>query len=172
MVLLPALRPLRLLRVLSARHLLLRGSQKSLYLQAAQVVPAAAALLVLLSAVAMLDAERRSPDANLTSLGDALWWASTTITTVGYGDRYPVTGTGRLVARRLDGRRHRLCWAWVTASVASWFIEQTEDIRDPDRPIGGVRQAALAGRGCARGVHGLETIKPHATTRVGTALRC
>jgi voltage-gated potassium channel len=42
-------------------------------------------------------AERRSPDANIKTASDAIWWAFVTITTVGYGDRYPVTNAGRIV---------------------------------------------------------------------------
>ena len=45
----------------------------------------------------VLRAESSSPSANITTAGDALWWAYVTITTVGYGDQYPVTGAGRLV---------------------------------------------------------------------------
>ena len=37
---------------------------------------------------------------NIDTFGDAIWWAVTTMTTVGYGDRFSVTGTGRLVAMR------------------------------------------------------------------------
>ena len=46
----------------------------------------------------MLQAESRSPDANITTGQEALWWALVTITTVGYGDFFPVTGPGRLIA--------------------------------------------------------------------------
>jgi voltage-gated potassium channel Kch len=47
--------------------------------------------------LAVLSAEKSSPNANITNASDAIWWAYVTITTVGYGDRYPVTNAGRIV---------------------------------------------------------------------------
>jgi voltage-gated potassium channel Kch len=47
--------------------------------------------------LAVLSAERSSPNANITNASDAIWWAYVTITTVGYGDQFPVTNAGRFV---------------------------------------------------------------------------
>jgi voltage-gated potassium channel len=60
-------------------------------------VAGGASLLAFCAALAVLDVERSSADANIADLGDAIWWAVTTMTTVGYGYHYPVTGIGRLV---------------------------------------------------------------------------
>jgi len=53
-------------------------------------------IVLTISSTLVLQFESKSPDANITTGGDALWWAVVTITTVGYGDKYPVTPGGRL----------------------------------------------------------------------------
>lgn len=78
-----------------------------------------------LGALAILDAEQSADDANIVTLGDALWWATTTVTTVGYGDRFPVTTEGRFVALALMLVGIALIGS-VTAAVAAWFISQVE----------------------------------------------
>ena len=82
-----------------------------------------AVLLVFCGALAMLDAERNDADAQIRTFGDALWWAVTTILTIGYGDRVPVTTEGRFVAVGLMISGVLLFGA-VTASFATWLIDR------------------------------------------------
>ena len=55
-------------------------------------------LVLQFGSLAMLDLEQDAPDANITTASDALWYTIVTISTVGYGDQYPVTNPGRLWA--------------------------------------------------------------------------
>ncbi|MBW3697162.1 ion transporter [Vibrio sp. T187] len=55
-------------------------------------------VLLTLGAGTVLVIEGKDPGANITTGQDALWWAFVTISTVGYGDHYPVTMAGKLVA--------------------------------------------------------------------------
>ena len=55
-------------------------------------------LLVMFCSIGILIFEQQDPNANIKTAGDAIWWAVSTITTVGYGDVYPVTPEGRILA--------------------------------------------------------------------------
>jgi voltage-gated potassium channel len=122
-VVLPMLRPLRVLRVFTAGQVLFRRGAG--LARSGQAVVLAAGLLVFIGGLAALDAERGAAEASITSFGDALWWAMTTVTTVGYGDLYPVTTLGRLVAVSLMVVGVSLV-GLVTATVAGWFLAQGE----------------------------------------------
>lgn len=121
-VLLPALRPLRLLRLLSLGQMLARRGTAAIVADVSRFVAGAAVLLVFVSAVLVLDSERDAHGANIRTFGDAVWWSCTTITTVGYGDRYPVTVEGRAVAVALMVTGVALLGI-LTASIAAWFVQ-------------------------------------------------
>ena len=55
-------------------------------------------LVLTVASVLVLQFESKAPNANITTGGDALWYSIVTITTVGYGDFYPVTTAGRVTA--------------------------------------------------------------------------
>ncbi len=129
LIVLPLLRPLRLLRLLALARILNRSAAGSLVGQVSTYVVGTAVMAVGLGALAILDSEQGEADANITSFGDALWWASTTVTTVGYGDHYPVTTEGRFIAVGLMIVGIALVGA-ITASVAAWMVSHVEQRSD------------------------------------------
>jgi len=120
---LPLLRPLRLLRLVPLLRVLNRRAATTLRGRVAVYVAGGSALIAFCGALAVLDAERANPEANITTFGDAAWWAVTTMTTVGYADRFPSTGVGRLAAVGLMVAGIALLGT-VTATLASWLVEQ------------------------------------------------
>jgi voltage-gated potassium channel len=83
----------------------------------------AAGVLVLNGAIIVYLFERHAPGSNIHTLRDAVWWSFVTVTTVGYGDFYPVTTGGRITACFVMGTG-LLTLAVVTAQVASSFVAQ------------------------------------------------
>jgi voltage-gated potassium channel len=109
----------------------------------------AATVLVLNGAVAVYFYERHAQGSNIHTLRDSIWWAVTTVTTVGYGDFFPVTGLGQITASFIMAIGI-LTLAVVTAQVSSSFVEQgarrrTTDGERPPNP-GDVTLADLAQR--------------------------
>ena len=114
------LRVFRVLRGLRAtKHLatlVLRRRVESTFLAVSLV----ALLLIIFSSIAVLHFEM-NPDSNIKTAEDAIWWAFSTITTVGYGDRYPVTSEGRSVAVILMCAGVGL-FGTFSGFLAAWFI--------------------------------------------------
>jgi voltage-gated potassium channel len=79
-----------------------------------------AGLLIVTCSIAVLHFET-TRDANIKSAEDALWWAFATVTTVGYGDRYPLTSEGRVVAAILMCAGVGL-FGTLSGFLASWFL--------------------------------------------------
>jgi voltage-gated potassium channel len=82
--------------------------------------------LLFLGAWLVMLFESNAPGSNIHTYKDALWWAVVTVTTVGYGDRYPVTEGGRLVATVLMFVGIGLIGV-LTATVASFFMQEHTD---------------------------------------------
>ena len=129
-VVVPVLRPLRLARLARVARFARAGalagsatrrSRDRLHVDVAVQVVTVAVIIVFIGAVGILDVERNARGSNIHSFGDALWWALSTVTTVGYGDRYPVTGQGRLIAAAVMLTGIAVLGV-VTASVAGWFV--------------------------------------------------
>ena len=86
---------IRFIRVIKKLNTLTSGTSLNEKLLA---LPGVALVMVFFSTMLMVAVERSAPNATIKSGGDALWWALTTVTTVGYGDTYPVTTEGRIIA--------------------------------------------------------------------------
>ena len=129
LVLLPLIRPLRLLRLIAVVRILDRAVADSFAGKTLVYVAGASGLATGLAALAVLDAERGAPNANIHTFGDSLWWAAVTVTSVGYGDLFPVTTEGRIVAVMLMVVGIGMVGT-VMASVATWMLERTSA---PDR---------------------------------------
>lgn len=122
---LPMLRPLRILRLLLLMRMLNRRLADTLRGRVVMYGALTAGLLIFCASLAVLQAER-GHDGTIHNFGDALWWSVVTITTVGYGDKFPVTVEGRFVGVALMISGVGLFGA-VTASFAAWLVDQLRD---------------------------------------------
>lgn len=113
------LRGVRAARILAALTLAKRGQSALL---AASLI---AFLMLVVSAIAVLHVET-APQSNIATAEDAMWWALSTMTTVGYGDRFPVTTEGRAIAAVL------MCagvgmFGMFSGLLAAWFVQPATD---------------------------------------------
>ena len=135
-VVVPFLRPLRLVRsfrlLRAARAMRLVSYGLRLLHEAHDMVTShglhyatiiGAALFFVLAALA-LAFERQASGSNIHTYGDAIWWGIATITTVGYGDRFPVTTEGRVISVMIMLLGISL-FSLITAAVAAMFVQPT-----------------------------------------------
>ena len=125
-VLLPFLRPLRLMRVISFGGLALQKIAVGRQFAITVKVAITTVFVAYIAAIQITITERAVEGSNIKNFADGFWWAITTVTTVGYGDRYPTTTEGRLLAVMLMFMGISLVGV-ITASVAAWFVKMSQD---------------------------------------------
>ena len=128
-VLLPLLRPLRLLRVIAHSSVFQSSAGTAFRARVLVYLAGAATLVTYIAALAVLQAERTAAGASITSFGDSLWWAAVTITTVGYGDFVPVTVRGRVIATTLMLGGVAVLGV-LTATLSSWIVQRVANLEE------------------------------------------
>lgn len=118
----------RLARVMSAAFRASHSLRALLEQHGLHYMLAVSMFLVVACAGAVTIIERDA-GGNIQNFGDGLWWAATTVTTVGYGDRYPVTVEGRAIATFLMILGISL-FSFITANIAAFLSKQN----DADEP--------------------------------------
>jgi voltage-gated potassium channel len=125
-------RLLRILRTFRSAESFIHGFFKKRQQAAFASIALIAVLMTIFSSIAILEVEQSRPDANIKTAEDAIWWSYVTITTVGYGDLYPVTRSGRIIAGILMTVGVGIFGA-LSGFVASWFTEaRHRDHEDED----------------------------------------
>jgi voltage-gated potassium channel len=82
-------------------------------------------LIIIFSSISILHFETH-PDSNIKTAEDAIWWVYVTITTVGYGDRYPVTSEGRFIAAILMTTGVGM-FGTFSGFIAGWVMNHDKD---------------------------------------------
>jgi voltage-gated potassium channel len=128
------LRIIRLLRAIRATQKISTILFKDKMKTGVASVVMTAFLLVIFCSIGVLICEQQNPDANIKTAGDAIWWSVTTITTVGYGDKFPTTTEGRIVAMILMVGGIGL-FGILSGLAASFFVGSKESpaLRDENK---------------------------------------
>ncbi len=112
----------RILRAFRSVRVLYRYLMRDRAQNTFATVAAISAIVAISGSMLILNFEKDEPSANIKTPSDALWWSVVTITTVGYGDKYPVSDGGRIVAAVLMTAGVGL-FGTFTGFIASMFVE-------------------------------------------------
>jgi voltage-gated potassium channel len=115
-----------------------------------------AMLVICTASIVVLFFESQSPDANITTGGDSIWWSIVTITTVGYGDRYPVTMGGRTTAVFVMFAGVGIIGA-LASILASFLIPPAKKEEEPEAPPSVESSPALPSSGVEQELAAVKT---------------
>ena len=130
-VVLPMFRSLRILRLFSGGAWVSRKGNGILTKSAVATAVAATVTVCFIGSLMILNAERGANGASIVNFGDAVWWSAETVTTVGYGDMYPVTLPGRLIAVGVMLLGISMLGV-VSAGLAATLVKQSSSGADAD----------------------------------------
>jgi voltage-gated potassium channel len=120
--LLRLIRLLRVFRALKSTKLIYEHINRNKKQSALTSVALISFLMVVFSSIAILQFEK-DINSNIKTAEDAIWWSYVTITTVGYGDKFPITTEGRIIGAILMTTGVGI-FGTFTALVSSWFIDK------------------------------------------------
>ncbi len=139
----------RILRAFRSMKILLQYLLKNRTHNTFVTVASISCMVAMAGSMAILQLEKGSPAGNIKTASDALWWSVVTITTVGYGDKFPVSDGGRIVAAILMTAGVGL-FGTFTGFVASMFVEP--DIKREENEVHALAQQIKALRGEIRAI--------------------
>ncbi len=145
------LRPLRLIRLRETTNVIGLHRPRWLIAQfvarraesAAYLVVLAALLTLMIGASLMVIVEAPAPDSNIKTGGESFWWAFVTMTTVGYGDYYPVTEGGRFIGMVTMAVGVAILGV-LSSFLASWFLSPSRSRPAEEAPVPSATDAATA----------------------------
>ena len=118
------IRLIRVFRAFKATKLIFEHINRNKKQSALTSVALISFLMVIFSSIAILQFEK-DINSNIKTAEDAIWWSYVTITTVGYGDKFPITTEGRIIGAVLMTMGVGI-FGTFTALVSSWFIEKKD----------------------------------------------
>jgi len=172
----PFLRPLRIVRSVRALRFLrltrlgafadkgVTKTKRSLQSKAGTYVFVLAGTILVLTSVVVLDMEQGVPHASIKNFGDALWWGISTMTTVGYGDKVPVTPGGKAIAAVLMLTGVAIYGA-LAATMATFFIKQAD--KSGESSLDDKLSEILLRLGCIEAALAVPVAQVSATNRSG-----
>ena len=118
------IRLIRVFRAFKATKLIFEHINRNKKQSALTSVALISFLMVIFSSIAILQFEK-DVNSNINTAEDAIWWSYVTITTVGYGDKFPITTEGRIIGAVLMTMGVGI-FGTFTALVSSWFIQNKD----------------------------------------------